>query len=147
MGPPPPTPAKSHTGKVAGVPIADGSGSPTDRATRLRAGLAAQLLTATLAGLAEALDDRVHEREPEVQDYPEPSDDRWLVLLDREDPSRSLIIVPHRVVAACRARDEAARAAAVSPSSGSTAVAGHRRRWATWRATVRRRWTTSTPTS
>jgi hypothetical protein len=128
--------------------MVDGSGGSGDRSTRLRAGIAARLLAATLAGVADALDDRVHEREPEVQDLPEPSDDRWLLLLDREDPSRSLIIVPHRVVSACRARDAAARGAASGGASIATAHArGHRRRWAAWRATVRRRWTTSAPTS
>jgi hypothetical protein len=134
------------------VPIEDGPGGKDDVTTRLRTGVAARLLAATLAGVADALDDRVHDPEPQVEDRPDEPDDRWLLLLDREDPSRSLIIVPHRVVAACRARDARARAAALATAGDHPAASadgvrawGHRRRWSSWPATVLRRWTTSAP--
>jgi hypothetical protein len=59
--------------------------------------------------------------------------------------------VPHRVVAACRARDALARAALAAAGNQRAASAdgvrawGHRRRWTSWPATVLRRWTTSAP--
>lgn len=134
------------------MPIEDGSGGKDDVTTRLRTGVAARLLAATLAGVADALDDRVHDAEPQVEDRPDEPDDRWLLLLDREDPSRSLIIVPHRVVAACRARDALVKAAALAAAGDRAAGGtdggrgwGHRRRWTSWPATVLRRWTTSAP--
>lgn len=60
------------------------------------------MLAAALFGLAEALDPRQRQQEPQVEEAPKPSDDDWLVLLDREQPARSLVIIPHRVVSAAR---------------------------------------------
>jgi len=69
-----------------------------------RATVASRMLAAALFGLAEALDPRQRRQEPQVEEAPEPSDDdEWLVLLDREEPARSLVIIPHRVVSAARA--------------------------------------------
>jgi hypothetical protein len=66
------------------------------------------MLAAALFGLAEALDPRQRRQEPQVEEAPEPSDDdEWLVLLDREEPARSLVIIPHRVVLAARAASTA----------------------------------------
>jgi len=69
-----------------------------------RATVASRMLAAALFGLAEALDPRQRRQEPQVEEAPEPSDDdQWLVLLDREEPARSLVIIPHRVLSAARA--------------------------------------------
>lgn len=58
------------------------------------------MLAAALWGAAEALEGDGPPHEPEIEEAPDPSDGRWLVWLDREDPSRSLVIVPARVVMA-----------------------------------------------
>jgi hypothetical protein len=71
-----------------------------------RSTVASRVLAAALFGLAEALDPRQREQQPLVEEAPRPSDDDWLVLLDREEPRRSLVIIPHRVVSAARARPE-----------------------------------------
>jgi hypothetical protein len=74
-----------------------------------RATMASRMLAAALFGLAEALDPRQRRQETQVEEAPEPSDDdKWLVLLDREEPARSLVIIPHRVVSATRAATEGA---------------------------------------
>jgi hypothetical protein len=64
-------------------------------ATSARARLAGRVLAAALFGLRDALEgDKA--RDAVVEEAPEPGldDDDWLILLDREDPSRSLIVVP-----------------------------------------------------
>jgi len=56
------------------------------------------MVTAALLGVADVLDARRRERAPQVEEEaPGPVEDPWLVLLDREDPSRSLVIVPQRL--------------------------------------------------
>ena len=62
--------------------------------------LASRLLAAALYGAADAFDGRRPKEEPQVEEAPEPLGDDWLVLLDRQDPARSLVIVPQRVVMA-----------------------------------------------
>jgi hypothetical protein len=74
-----------------------------------RSTVASRVLAAALFGLAEALDPRQREQQPLVEEAPRPTDDDWLVLLDREEPGRSLVIIPHRIVAAARAEAEADR--------------------------------------
>ena len=74
-----------------------------------RSTMASRVLAAALFGLAEALDPRQREQKPLVEEAPRPSDDDWLVLLDREEPRRSLVIIPHRVVSAARAGAEDGR--------------------------------------
>jgi len=65
-----------------------------------RTGFTSRFLAAALYGVATALDVREREVDPQIEEAPEPSGDDWLVLLDREDPARSLVIIPSRVVAA-----------------------------------------------
>jgi hypothetical protein len=83
-----------------GVVTAEDPGVERQPRRRWRVGLASRVVAAALSGVADALDDRRREEPPDVEEAPEPPDGRWLVLLDREDASRSLIIVPHQVVTA-----------------------------------------------
>jgi hypothetical protein len=80
--------------------IGNDLGEAPEPKRRWRLGIASRLVAAALSGVADALDDRRREEPPDVEEAPEPPDGRWLVLLDREDPSRSLVIVPHQVVTA-----------------------------------------------
>lgn len=57
----------------------------------LRKRVAGRVLAAALLGLREALaGDRP--RPAVVTEAPEPGEDDWLIWLDRDDPSRSLVI-------------------------------------------------------
>jgi hypothetical protein len=62
-----------------------------------RTGLASRVVAAALLGVADVVDGRRRERPPQVEEAADPLEDDWLVLLDREDPSRSLVIVPQRL--------------------------------------------------
>jgi hypothetical protein len=60
-------------------------------AAAIRKRVAGRVLAAALFGLREALEgDRP--RPAVVTEAPEPGDDDWLIWLDRDDPSRSLVI-------------------------------------------------------
>lgn len=72
-------------------------GPELDTRHRWRAGLTSRLLAAALSGVAEALEDRRRERPPEVVEAADPPDDGWLVLLDRDVPARSLVVLPARL--------------------------------------------------
>jgi hypothetical protein len=97
------------------VPLEIGAEAAQEDATEVasaspwRSTVASRVLAAALFGLAEALDPRQREQQPLVEEAPRPTDDDWLVLLDREEPGRSLVIIPHRIVAAARAEAEAGR--------------------------------------
>ena len=88
--------------------------------------MASRVLAAALFGLAEALDPRQREQKPLVEEAPQPSDDDWLVLLDREEPRRSLVIIPHRVVSAGAGRG-GGPAAWLSCSTSRAPAAARRR--------------------
>ena len=91
-----------------------------------RSTVASRMLAAALFGLAEALDPRQRRQEPQVEEAPEPSDDdEWLVLLDRDEPARALVIIPHRVVSAAREASTAgAHTAPTAPAAPVTAAEG-----------------------
>jgi hypothetical protein len=92
-----------------GVEAAQDDVTEVVSASPWRSTVASRVLAAALFGLAEALDPRQREQQPLVEEAPRPTDDDWLVLLDREEPRRSLVIIPHRIVAAARAEAEAGR--------------------------------------
>jgi hypothetical protein len=72
--------------------------------------------------VAEALDQRRREHPPQVEEAPEPGDDGWLVLLDREDPGRSLIVLPARLSGPPDSIALAAWAAGSSDEGGAPAT-------------------------
>ena len=61
----------------------------------LRKRLAGRVLVAALLGMREALEGN-RPRPPVVTEAPEPGEDDWLIWLDRDDPSRSLVIRTER---------------------------------------------------
>jgi hypothetical protein len=103
--------------------VDDGEDAGADRPATppWRATMASRVLAAALFGLAEALDPRQRRQEAQVEEAPEPShDDEWLVLLDRDEPARSLVIIPNRVVSAARAASTAG--APTTPTTPATPV-------------------------
>ncbi len=70
---------------------------------------AAGMLAAALFGLRDALESKP--RDAVIEEAPEPGESDWLIWLDRDDPSRSLVIIP---------------AAPVSPPPGGDGDTGSR---------------------
>lgn len=70
-----------------------GAATAPEPARSARQRLAGRVLAAALFGLRDALEDD-KPRDAIVEEAPEPGEEDWLIWLDQDDPSRSLVIVP-----------------------------------------------------